>query len=195
MRGKGEEGEKPAFYAIMQEFMHKRKTHPTTAGANAATGKAPTAGRTERRHRLPRQDADRQHRRYKHHRTHSHTPSRAEPPHRKTPRPNAAPTRERRQGNRGNPYTAPQEERAAAEQGQQDGQPPSQAPKTDSHRRNPDRSCCKTFGNPFPQLPTVNPGEPTGNRLHSQAGRTQARQGNKPSRAGDPLQANPRRSC
>lgn len=75
MRGKGEEGEKPAFYAIMQEFMHKRKTQPTKnsrskcgtpfrscAGHHpgTATGKAPTAGRTERRHRLPRQDADRQ---------------------------------------------------------------------------------------------------------------------------------------
>ena len=41
--------------------------------------------------------------------------------------------------------------------GTRDGTPPplQAPPKTDSHRRNRCRSCCKTFGNPFPQLLAV----------------------------------------
>ena len=61
----------------------------------------------------------------------------------------------------------------------------------------------RTDGTPAPSTRTsTQDGQPTGNHLHSTAGRTQARQGNKPSgesrnpiRESDPLQANPRRSC
>ena len=192
MRGKGEEGEKPAFYAIMQEFMHKRKTQPTKNSRSKCGNRESTDSRTDgtpapstKTRRRPTAPPNPQP-----HTEPSRTPTSKDTPTKCGTDP-GTPT-----GQQGQPLhstagrTQAKQGNQAGKQARQDGQPPSQderqqgrnrappplqappnrqpkpepeppktsqAPKTDSHRRNPCRSCCKTFGNPFPQLLAVEP--------------------------------------